>query len=138
WQIEESAIKTHISSDVEVIVNSLTVGYLHPRLKALGEPTEGVVVWYDTSELSLRPDRSKNAVDLYDRLEINGTALRRETGLNESDRPSRDELREMALLKLAKDPQIGLTAIAELTNTAPISTPDQGEQAAPAVEPPDD
>lgn len=122
WQLEESAIKTHISSDVETIVHALTIGYLWPRLKALGEDTTDLIVWYDTSELSLRPDRSEDAVKLYDRLEINGAALRRETGFSETDAPSDDEVRDMALRKLATDSQVGFTAIAELSNTPEIES----------------
>jgi hypothetical protein len=116
WQLEESAIKTHISSDVEVIVNALTIGYLHPRLKAMGEDVEDLVVWYDTSELSIRPDRSQNAKDAYDRLEISGQALRREGGFDEDDAPNVDELKAMVLRKLAVDTRVGLSALAVLVN----------------------
>lgn len=114
WQLEESAIKAHISSDVELIVHALTIGYLIPRLKAMGEDPTDWVVWYDASELTIRPDRTDAAFKAYDRLELNGAALRRETGLDESDAPSTDELRGMVLKKLAQNPQIGLIALAEL------------------------
>lgn len=131
WQLEESAIKTHISSSVETIVNSLTIGYLHPRLKAMGENPEGLVVWYDTSELSIRPDRSENAFKSYDRLEINGEALRRETGFNETDAPNDAELQQMILRKLALNPQVGFIALGELTNDGSLPT------GAPAPEEPE-
>jgi hypothetical protein len=141
WQLEESAIKTHISSDVETIAQSLTVGYLWPRLRAMGEDPTNLVVWYDTSELSLRPDRSQSAVELYDRMEINGAALRRESGFNESDEPDDEELRDMALRKLVSNPQIGFAAIAELTETEEITSvtqqPGEIEPTAPVAEPDD-
>ena len=54
------------------------------------------------SELTLRPDRSDNAIQLYDRMEIDGAALRRETGFDEADKPSEEELREQALKVIIK------------------------------------
>lgn len=117
WQIEEGAIKTAIAPDAELICDALTTGYLQPRLKASGvaDPTK-YVVWYDLSELALKPDRSDDAVLLYDRYEISGDALRRETGFSEEDKPSTDELRDQALKSLIRlNAADALTAIGELT-----------------------
>lgn len=98
WQLEEGALKTHIAPEAELICQAITQGYLQPRLRASGvEDWASWVVWYDMSELTLRPDRSDNAIKLYDRMEIGGTALRRETGFDETDKPSDEELREQAL-----------------------------------------
>lgn len=103
WMLEESALKTHIAPEAELICQAITTGYLQPRLKASGvEDWASWVVWYDMSELTLRPDRSGDAVLLYDRLEINGAALRRETGFNEADKPNDDELKEQALKVIIK------------------------------------
>jgi hypothetical protein len=103
WMLEESALKTHIAPEAEIICQALTAGYLQPRLKASRvEDWAQWVVWYDMSELTLRPDRSDDAVALYDRLEINGAALRRETGFDESDKPSDEELKEQALKIIIK------------------------------------
>lgn len=115
WQLEESAIKVHISPDVEIITNGLTVGYLHPRLKAIGEDWEQWVVWYDASEIIARPDRSANVLKAYDRFEVNGRSLRREIGLTEDDAPTSTELEDMVLKRLASNPQIGFLALHELT-----------------------
>lgn len=97
WQLEEGALKTHIAPVAELICDSLTRGYLQPRLEASGEDPSDWVVWYDMSELALRPDRSKNATEAYDRLELSGSALRRELGFDEDDKPTDDELVEQAL-----------------------------------------
>lgn len=127
WQLEEGAIKTHISSDVEVICAALTAGYLWPRMKADGLDPKKYVVWYDTSELTARPNKTDVAKDLYDRLEINGNALRREAGFDDDDAPSEDELKEMVLRKLAVNPQVGMTALAELVNEPELApAPDSG------------
>jgi hypothetical protein len=119
WQLEESGIKLHISPVAETIVNGLTVGYLHPMLDASGEDIVGpnggkVVVWYDASELTARPDKSASTLSAYDRIEASGTALRRESGLDESDKPSKEEVREQLLKKLAAMPATALTAMAQL------------------------
>lgn len=116
WQLEESAIKVHISPDVEIMANGLTVGYLHPRLRAQNEEDwEQWVVWYDASEIIARPDRSNNVLKAYDRFEVNGRTLRREIGLTEDDAPTSKELQDMVLKRLSSNPQIGFLALHELT-----------------------
>lgn len=99
WQLDEGSLKTHIAPMAELICHCLTVGYLQPRLAASGEKDVGKwVVWYDMSELAIRPDRSENAIQAYDRDEIDGEALRRETGFDEDDAPE-GEVLVMQLLK---------------------------------------
>jgi hypothetical protein len=122
WQIEEQALKAHIAPPVELICHSLTVGYLAPRLVAAGQDPSGFLVWYDPSELTVRPDRSADAVQLYDRAEITGDALRRETGFDASDAP--DDQAAQILAALARNPSSATWAYPKLT----------GEEA-PAAEP---
>ena len=140
WQIEEGAIKTSIAPDAEMICDALTTSYLQPRMRASGvENPERFVVWYDLSELSLKPDRSDDAILLYDRMEIDGDALRRETGFDESDKPEGDELNEQALkLILRSYGADALTALADLTGGTIKSAPVSGGQqpAAPSENPP--
>lgn len=135
WVSDETSLKVNIAPDAELITQAITTGYLQPRLKASGvEDWASWVVWYDMSELTLRPDRSADAVLLYDRLEINGDALRRETGFNDGDKPTTDELREQGLKNIIRSlPTAAPGALAELTgddtaitrtNTAPAATPD--------------
>lgn len=156
WQIEEGALKTSIAPDAELISNAVTTGYLQPRLIQSGEADASrFVVWYDLSELTIRPDRSTNAIQAYDRMEINGDALRRETGFDDADKPSDDELTEQALRILIRtNPADALTALNMLTGeevpetaapdtasaepvTEPTPAPDQTERAAPepAIQP---
>jgi hypothetical protein len=104
------------------------------------------VVWYDMSELTLRPDRSDDAVALYDRLEINGAALRRETGFDESDKPTDDELKEQALKIIIKTLPSGAgsalsTLIGESVSITPVAAqapgapPRRSTQPEPSPEP---
>lgn len=116
WQLEEGAIRTYIAPDAEIIVGALTRGYLQPRLRAQGVTDwEEWVIWYDASELTVRPDKSENATQAYDRFEIDGKAYRRELGFDEDDAPSSDELATMILRKLTAQPQLALLALNELT-----------------------
>lgn len=131
WQLEEGALKTTIAPDAETICSAFTTRYLRPRLAASGEDNvNDFVVWYDLSELSLRPDRSANAVLAYDRLELNGEALRRETGFDEADKPEGEELTEQAYkILLRTDPNLAATALARLTGEeAPETANEESEE----------
>lgn len=103
WISDETSLKVDVAPDAETICQAITTGYLQPRLKASGvEDFAQWVVWYDMSELTLRPDRSDDAIAAYDRLELNGTGLRRELGFDEADKPSDEELKEQALKIIIK------------------------------------
>jgi hypothetical protein len=103
WQIEEAAIKAHTEPLLEVIVASLTTGYLHPFLQH-----EGVEDWAnytfeaDTTALRLRPNRSKEAFELWDRGALNVRTLLAENGFNpETDQPDEKERILWYLAKVA-------------------------------------
>lgn len=121
WALDEQAIKIHIAPEAELICQGTTKGYLHPALRAMGESTmtgDGeLIVWYDTSELVVPPDRSAAADAARDRNAIHDDAYRREKGFSEGDKPSKTQLREQLLTDAAKDPTLFATAIEELTGT---------------------
>lgn len=111
WQIEEASIKAHTEPLLKVILSSLTTGYLRPFLEAVGvENYEDFTFEADTSQMRLRPNRSKEALELYDRGELNGVSLRRENGFDESDMPTQDEL----IFWLQKKVATGQTTPAEV------------------------
>jgi hypothetical protein len=119
WLVSEEGIKLHISPPAETIANGLTVGYLHPLLQDTGNDIVGpnggkIVVWYDPSELTARPDKSQQALQAYDRVELSGAALRRESGLDEGDAPTPEETRLQILKKLATMPATALDALAKI------------------------
>lgn len=115
WQLEEGALKTHIAPVAELICDSLTRGYLKPRLEASHQDPTGWVVWYDMSELALQPDRSANATEAYDRMELSGSSFRRELGFDEDDMPEGDDLKEQVLKNLIRNaPQAAPSAANEL------------------------
>lgn len=98
WQIEESTIKMHVEPCLDTIVNALTIGYIRPLLD------EGATerVSYDTSMLKLRPDRSQESLELWDRGLIKGSVVVRENGFEaEADMPNDNELVIWLLRKVA-------------------------------------
>lgn len=104
WQLEEESIKLYFSTTAELICDALTQGFLHPTLRAMGESVEDedgqIIVWYDTSELTVRPDKSSDAIKLYSMGELSPTALRRETGFSEADKPVMKDLDDMILKRV--------------------------------------
>jgi len=105
WQVAEEAITMHIEPLSETVVNALTMGFMRPALEAEGfsdEDINSVMVWYDTSDLRTRPDRSQGAIEAYDRYELSADALLREIGLNVDDLPDDDERRVRLLTDIAR------------------------------------
>lgn len=103
WQVAEEAVTLHVEPMSETVCAALTLGYLTPAMQA-AYPNEAndFLVWYDTTDLTTRPDRSADAIALYDRIELSGEAARREAGLSESDAPDEEEYRRRVLLEAAK------------------------------------
>jgi len=97
WQIEESTIKLHIEPMLDTIANAITMGYLRPLV---GDDPPAIII-YDTSTLRLRPDRSKEAFELYDRGLISSEALLRENGFDQDDTPTAEQFHNWLLVKVA-------------------------------------
>lgn len=93
WAIEEAAIKIHTEPLLAIIVASLTTGYLQPYLRGMGVQNWADFTFEaDTTRLRLRPNRSKEAVELFDRGELSGRAMLIENGFNpETDAPDEQE-----------------------------------------------
>jgi hypothetical protein len=104
WQIQESAVTLHIEPMAETICHACSVGYLRPALRAMGfgDEADRLLIWYDTTDLTTRPDRSDDTISAYDRMEVSGAALRREAGLSEADAPDETEFRRRLLIEIAK------------------------------------
>lgn len=133
WKIDESAIKAHAEPLLALITSSLTTGYLRPLLIADGmEPIEAerYAIEADTSELRLRPDRSAEALELYDRGAISLDALLREVGFEPGDAPSPAEFSQWLLKKIAQGqttPELVEAAARVLGANLPTSSVDTGD-----------
>jgi hypothetical protein len=79
WMIEEQAIKMHVEPMLDLLVASLTTYYLRPLVSGTDR------VRYDTSALRLRPDRSAESLELYDRGLVGPLVVVRENGFGDDD-----------------------------------------------------
>lgn len=104
WQVEESLIKAHSEPLLKLVTSALTEGYLRVVLE--GEvPDEDLgrySIGADTSEMRLRPNRSKEAIELWDRGALSAAAMRRENGFDEADEMKEEERKDWIITKLAQ------------------------------------
>jgi hypothetical protein len=103
WLSEESAVKAHLEPRLAIVAYAVTDNYLRPAIQ--GDVPDAELDDYfciaDTSSIRLRPNRSSEAVELYDRGELSGPALRRETGFQPEDAPLKEEFKVWLLRKIA-------------------------------------
>lgn len=94
WLVREDVVNTHLEPTLSLISDALTTQYLWPMLIENGmEPDEARehVVWYDVSDLIVRPNRAEDAMDLHGRGVLSDEALLRETGFTNKDAPEISE-----------------------------------------------
>lgn len=67
WQVEESAIKIHIEPILTMICDKLTTALLRPVLEARGlsDRAPDRCIWFETTNLSMRPNRAPESLELY-------------------------------------------------------------------------
>lgn len=97
WANEEQTISAHIEPALDLFTGTLTDAFLREAV-----PGTEYVIAYDTATLRLRQDRSKEAIELYDRGELKGSVMLRETGFDpENDMMDEEEQRLWMLRRLA-------------------------------------
>jgi hypothetical protein len=105
WQVEEAAIKSHTEPLLAIITSALTDGYLIPYLLSEGmsrEEAETFAIGADTAGMRVRPNRSEEAMELFDRGLLGTKALLRENGFDpETDLMEGEELQIWFLRKVA-------------------------------------
>lgn len=93
WQIEESGIKLFINPVMTRVCDALTQGYLYPALRAMGvKDPEKFTLWYDTSPLTVRPNRFEDANLLYDKGLLDGSAVLQAGNFSDESKPKAAEL----------------------------------------------
>lgn len=123
WMISEDSIKGPISNFASIIVHAITVAWYRAALEAAYEKAgipvteaEDRILWFDTTALEQRPDRSEQSVSAFDRGGQTIEALVRELGLNVEDIPDENELLRVLLFLLAKsDPAAAVKLLADPT-----------------------
>jgi hypothetical protein len=92
WQIEESSIKIHIEPLLIQLADALNVGYYQPALKAAGvENPEKKTLWFDIANLTVRPNRSDQAMQFSDKELISDKAARDNAAFTDDDAPDDEE-----------------------------------------------
>lgn len=88
WGLTAEAIRLAIEPRLATVCRALTQQWLRPILEAEGVADwDRWLVWYDSSPLRVRANRSETALQVYDRGVITAEALRRETGFDDDDAP---------------------------------------------------
>lgn len=138
WQVAEEAITLHVEPLSETVVHALTIGFLRPALEAEGFDPDEAMVWYDTANLRTRPDKSRSAVEAYDRNQLSGSAMLREMGLSPDDAPTDDEKRENILLNVVRGaPSLAPSILGELGYLSVSNVVETTEAIATAEQEPD-
>lgn len=86
--IETAAVRNHVEPTLTLICSGLTKGYLGPLLEANGLDPAAFAISFDSSVLTAKIDQFAEALQLFDRGQITGEALRRYASVPESDKPT--------------------------------------------------
>lgn len=105
WALTSEAIRMGIEPKLATVSYALTQQWLRPLLQSEGvEDWHRWLVWYDTAPLRVRTNRADTALKAHEAGVISDAALRRETGFEESDAPTPEEI---AARKTATTPAAG-------------------------------
>lgn len=114
WQVDESAIKSHSEPLLMALVSSLTRGFLHGLAQTMieeanpgmtQEEVEAEAERYsfgaDSTGMRMRPNRSKESIELYQMGELSARTMRAENGFSEDDIMGEEERAEWFRKKVA-------------------------------------
>lgn len=122
WRASEEAIQLGVEPRLATVAHALTTQWLRPLLEGEGLPdAHEWMVWYDTSPLRVRANRSQTALEVYDRGAISGEALRRETGFDEADAPAEGETPPALPAGTPGDPELPVDETQAPPDTLPAS-----------------
>jgi hypothetical protein len=116
WSVTAENWKGYLEPHTRLWVDSLTEAYLRPSLMqpvgrggwGLSEDEADLVqVWYDAGNVTQNANLAQDYLDLYDRGEVGGKALRRVKGAEEGDKPDEDEFQRMVTWQQAKGGTLG-------------------------------
>lgn len=111
WQVAEEEVTLVVSPITATICHAVTTGFYQDALRQMGVPdADKYLIWFDPSGLQLRPDKSSDSRDLFDKGALSEQAMLRENGFGESDMPTDEEKKIILLTKLL----IGAPSLAPL------------------------
>lgn len=110
WLVREDTITTHIEPPLALICDALTTQFLRPVLIQGGmspEEADEYVVWYDVSDMIMRPNRTADAAQLYGAGVISAEAYRDAAGFSDNDAPPvTDPVIELVLDMVKQSPTL--------------------------------
>jgi hypothetical protein len=135
WQIEESSIKVHIEPLLIQLADALNIGYFQPALKAAGvKNPEKMTLWFDIAALTVRPNRSDQALQFVEKELISAKAARDNAAFSDDDAPSQEEIVFSIVKALvqaqpayAADPEVQKVLGLPKIGPVPAPAPAQGE-----------
>lgn len=102
WLSDENSVKIHGEPTLRILTTGLTQVWMWPGLEGVkGLDYRRYTLGVDTSQMRLRPNRSKEALELYDRFVLNEVALLRENGFTEGDLMSAEDTAKALMQKTA-------------------------------------
>lgn len=107
WFVDEATVKLHVEPLMNRLCDALTDAYLKPALKIMGLDPQRYVYSFDTSPLTIRPQRLQDALNLFEKGAIGYEALRVAGYFKESDAPSPEDLaKTFAKDLMLRDPNL--------------------------------
>lgn len=102
WQVDDDEFRGHLEPIITQFLGGLTRAYLKPTLAEMGvDDVSRYTIWFDPSDLIVRPNREQSANDGHDRLVISDEAWRTAHGYDDDDAPSEDEIERRIRIKAA-------------------------------------
>lgn len=145
WSLDEAEVKLGVAPIMTTFCHTMTAEVVRPLLAASGvENADEFSVWFDTSALKLRPDRSKDAQWAYQQGILSAEKTLIEAGFDADDMPSDEErtgrvLREnlIALLsQFGQQPGAAVEILRSIGVDLPATAVPDTEEATPAADAP--
>jgi hypothetical protein len=127
-QISEGQVKIHVEPLMTRVVDGLTKGILRPALKNNGEDVDRYVYAFDTAPLTVRPQRLKDTLDLWEKHIVSNQAVLDAGSYREGDIPTdEEELKYFTRELMTRDPNLfQIAAVRRVAGyTDKILPPDQ-------------
>lgn len=128
WWIEENTIKTHYEPLLSRLADALTQGYLVDALTAIGRDPAKYAYRFSTAALRVRADRSKDALELWDKDLLDDETAIEAADFDIDNMPTGEERkRRMAERAFRENPEFALSdpelrALLGFTGSPPPAT----------------
>lgn len=101
WLSDENSVKIHAEPLLKLLTTALTTQYLRKAIEGDVDDVDQFAIGADTSQMRLRPNRSKEALELNDRLILSDEAVLRENGFVDGDKMPSEDIVSALIRKVA-------------------------------------